>query len=114
MKTIRKRLYGIDSRLRHKHSRQHKDNLNADIQRHLNDYDHEGDCRWKGYLHYWHGAEHRSTNGFCSYCDECWGGCEASGFDPTGYCPNCRDESKCDLGAIAEPMKAGIPGTQEK
>jgi hypothetical protein len=60
---------------------------------------------WKGYLYHWYCAEHCNINGFCWYCGEFWGGCEAFDFEPTGCCPNCKDEFKSDLGEIAKPMK---------
>jgi hypothetical protein len=46
MKTIGKRLPGIDLRLLRKHIRQHEDCLNAHIQCQSNDYDHEDDYHW--------------------------------------------------------------------
>jgi len=106
MKKIRIRLYAIDLRLYDKHICEHRDCLNADIQCHLNDYDHGGDYRWKGYLHHWYCAEHCSTKKFlCWYCGEARGGCEASDFGPIGCCTNCRDESKAYLGKMPKAVR---------
>jgi len=46
MKSIRKRLHGIDVRLHGRHICEHDDCLTCSIQCYLNDYDDEGDYRW--------------------------------------------------------------------
>lgn len=47
-------------------------------------------------------SEHAQQNGFCWYCGEFWGGVEEFEFEPTGCCPNCKDQFKADLGEYDE------------
>jgi len=105
MKKTRKGLNAVDLRLQGKHICGQKGRLNERIQCHLNARDCESSYHWKSDSHYWHCAEHRSTNGLCWYCGEFWGGCEASDSEPTRCCPNCRHEFKSDPGEIADPTK---------
>jgi hypothetical protein len=62
---------------------------------------------------YWYCTEHAQEHGFCWYCGHFWGGCEAFDFEPSGLCPNCKDEVKNDLGEYDEEYDYGDPCEQE-
>ena len=60
--------------------------------------------------HYYYCVEHCQEEGFCWYCGQFWGGVESFDFEPTGCCPNCKDEFKADLGEYDKDPEDYYPG----
>ena len=92
---MKKRLKVIWLRLHKKHICEHEGCLDVGIQCRLTIYNDDYSQWYDEY--YWYCTEHCHINGFCWYCGEFWGGCEAFDFEPTGCCPNCKDEFKADV-----------------